>query len=314
MSETGMATRLRSRLKARQLATLVAVADAGSLRRAAGSLGVSQPALSKALRELETSVGRQLFARSRQGLAPTPHGEAMIEHARRLLCDVDALAATLDAVDLGAGGRLRIGAIPNVSSDWLGGVAMRLLAETPPIALQVSESSTDALLDALRRRQIDCVVGRITPANAGGDLAWRPVFEQTLRIVVRARHPLLRRGGKPALSVLAGQEWLLPPVATPTRQLLDHVFVQAGLPAPTTRLETYALPLIESIVAGSEMLAAVPDDIAAQFERRGRLRALPLRWPMPPICLAWLRGDEPSPLIRRFERAAKSAMAPSARP
>jgi DNA-binding transcriptional LysR family regulator len=307
MTEATTPTRFRSRLRVRQLATLVAIADAGSLRKAAATLSVSQPALSKSLRDLEESVGRPLFARTRQGLAPTPHGNAVIDYARRLLRGVDALAITLDAIDRGAGGRLRIGVIPNVSSDWLRGVATRLMDGEPPIALQITESATDGLLDSLRRGQLDCVVGRITPANAGRDVAWRPVFEQTLRIVVRQRHPLLRHGTRLKLAHLAGCDWLLPPASTPTRQLLDHVFLEAGLPAPQTRLETYALPVIESFVGNGDLLAAVPDDIAQQFERRGSIRALPFRWPMPPICLAWLAGDEPNPLIRRFESASTSA-------
>lgn len=198
MPEADFRVRLRSRLKARQLATLVAIAEAGSLRRAAAAMGVSQPALSKALRELEGGVGRALFTRSGRGLVATPHGQAMVDHARRLLNDVDGLASALEAVDGGAGGRLRLGVIPYVSSDWLCGVASRLLDEHPPMSLQISEAATDALLEALRHRQLDAVVGRITPANAGDDLAWRPVFEQTLRVVVRAQHPLLRRGSPSA--------------------------------------------------------------------------------------------------------------------
>lgn len=304
MSEADFRVRLRSRLKARQLATLVAIAEAGSLRRAAATMGVSQPALSKALRELEGSVGRALFTRSGRGLVATPHGQAMVDHARRLLNDVDGLATALEAVDGGAGGRLRLGVIPYVSSDWLREVASRLLDEHPPMSLQISEAATDALLEALRHRQLDAVVGRITPANAGDDLAWRPVFEQTLRVVVRAQHPLLRRGSRVTLARLAECDWMLPPPASPTRLLLNEVFVKAGLPVPRSRLETYAMPVLESFLVASDRLAAVPDDIAAQFERRGRIRALPFRWPMPPICLAWLAADEPSPVIRRFEGAA----------
>lgn len=304
MPEPATLRRLRSRLKVRQLATLVTVADAGSLRRAAAGLGVSQPALSKALRDMEASAGRALFSRSRLGLSPTAHGVAMIDHARRVLRDIEALAGALDAVDQGAGGRLRLGVIPYVSSDWLRGVASRLIGAQPPIALAITESATDGLLEALRRRRLDCVVGRITPANAGADLAWRAVFEQTLRVVVRATHPLLRRGSRLKLEDLRGLEWILPPAASPTRQLLDEMFLRAGLPVPRTRLETYSLPIIESFVGHAEMLAAVPDDIARQFERRGAIRALHFRWEMPPIGLAWMAEDEPSAVIRRFEEAA----------
>jgi DNA-binding transcriptional LysR family regulator len=286
---------------------LVTVADAGGLRRGASKLGVSQPALSKALRELESTVGRPLFLRSRQGLQPTAHGVATIEHARRLLRDVDALSATLDAVDVGAGGRLRLGVIPNVSSDWLRAIATRLVEGAPAVALQVVESATDVLLDALRQHKLDCLVGRITPANAGAELSWRPVFEQTLRVVARAGHPLLRRGPNPLLAHLAAQQWVLPPATTPTRELLDHVFIAAGLPKLQTRLETHSLPLIESLVSKGDYLAAVPDDIARQFQRRGGIKAFGFGWKMPPICVAWLAEDEPSPLIARFAKVAVSA-------
>ena len=307
MSRSAISVALRSRLKVRQLATLVAIADAGSLRRAALALGVSQPALSKALRELEAGVGRRLFIRSQHGLAATLHGTAMVDYSRRLLRDVDTIAATIEAIDTGAAGRLRLGVIPYVSSDWLRTVAASLVDASHPVALRISEGATDGLLDALRRRELDCAVVRITPQSAGDDLVWRPLFEQTLRIVVRTGHPLLRRGARLALDDLTTHQWLLPPASTPTRQLLDQVFAQAGLPPPRTRLETYSLPIIENFVGNGQLLAAVPHDIARQFERGGRIKALPLRWPMPPICLAWLAGNEPSPLIERFEKAALAA-------
>lgn len=302
MPEPISASRLRARLKPRQLAALAAIAGAGSLRRAASALGVSQPALSRTLRELEEAVGRPLFQRDPKGLVPTPHGRAAIVHAERHLRDVDALAATLAAIDAGAEGRLRLGVIPSVSSDWLRRTVESLLAGPPAFTLEVTEGPTDVLIAALRAREIDCVVGRVTAAIASSDLRWRPLFEQALRIVVRARHPLLRRGARIELAHLADYEWILPAATTPTRQLVDHLFVQAGLAPPRARLETYALRLLEALVASHDFPAAVPDDIARQLCRDGAIRTLPFAWPMPPICLVWT--DASLPLVTRLGHVA----------
>lgn len=300
----GTGPRLRTRLKLRQLSTLLAIAEAVSLRGAALSLGVSQPAVSKALRDLEGTVGRALFSRTSRGLVPTAHGVVMIDHARRMGRDVEALERSLEAVDRGSSGHLRLGAIPYVSSDWLRRVTTRMVSEEPRIELQLSEGATDRLLAALRAHELDCIVGRITPGNAGRDLVWRPLFEQTLRIVARAGHRLARRGRRLALRNLADAEWVLPERSTPTRRLLEHVFHDAGLAPPQARIETYALRIVESIVGHTDAIAAVPDDIARQFEQRGSIRALHFQWAMPPICLVWLRSANEDPLISRLARAA----------
>ncbi|HEX6266664.1 MAG TPA: LysR substrate-binding domain-containing protein [Burkholderiales bacterium] len=298
---------LRSRLKLRQLATLVAVAQAGSLRRAAAALRVSQPALSKALRELESVFGRRLFEREARGLRATPHGAAVVDYARRLLRDVEALSATLEAVDSGAGGRLRIGVIPFLPLDWLQAVLESLLQGQPAIAPQVMEGGTDLLVEWLRRRDLDCMVGRMTPALAGDDLETRRVFDQTLRVVARSGHPLLRRRGKLALEDLVGWDWILPARSTPTRQAVDRVFVEAGLPVPRARLESYSLQIFQRFVPAGDALAAIPEDTAQRWIRLGELKALPFRWAVPAIFTVWLKRDDDSPLIRRFAEAAGRA-------
>lgn len=293
---------LRSRLKMRQLAALIVIADAGSLRGAAAKLGLSQPALSKTLRELEAVFDRPLFVRESRGLRQTSHGTAVIEYARRLICDVDALAHALDAVDSGAGGRLRLGVIPYVSTDWLRRTIDRVLQD-PPLALQVLEGATDVLVELLRRRELDCVIGRVTPKIAGEDLETRAIFQQTLRIIVRAGHPLLRSRTRSALANLLEYEWLLAPVTTPTRQMIDQVFIQAGLQRPRVRLETYSLAIIQNVLASGDALAAVPNDIAEQCARQGDYKLLSFSWPLPPVCLVWLKRDQCSPLIRRISEA-----------
>lgn len=298
---------LRSRLKLRQLATLVAVAQAGSLRRAAAALRVSQPALSKALRELESVFGRRLFEREARGLRATPHGAAVVDYARRLLRDVEALSATLEAVDSGAGGRLRIGVIPFLPLDWLQEVLESLLQGQPAIAPQVMEGGTDLLVEWLRRRDLDCMVGRMTPALAGDDLETRRVFDQTLRVVARSGHPLLRRRGKLALEDLVGWDWILPARSTPTRQAVDRVFVEAGLPVPRARLESYSLQIFQRFVPAGDALAAIPEDTAQRWIRQGELKALPFSWAVPAIFTVWLKRDDDSPLIRRFAEAAGRA-------
>jgi DNA-binding transcriptional LysR family regulator len=302
------ATRLlRSRLRLRQLSALVAVADAASLRKAALALQVSQPALSKTVRELEASFGRALFVRDAKGLKETAHGAAVIQYARRMLREADGIAHALDAIDAGAGGRIRIGTIPTVSVAWLDALVGRLLGSDPPVALQVAEGSTDVLVGALRRRELDCVIGRITPAIVGDDLNTRAVFQQKLRILARAGHPALRGHRAPALKHLVGHPWVLTPPSTPLRQVIDRAFVNEGLPPPIARLETYSLPLILSRVANGDALAAVPDDIAQACAKQGRLRMLPFAWALPPVCLMWLKRDDGVPLLRRFVELAAQA-------
>src|SRR5690606_84347 len=150
--------RLFSRLKLRHLTLLTRLGRLRSLTRAADSMGISQPAATKALAELEDIFEAPLFVRSRQGLEPTPLGKLAPVRAERMMLDLDHWGQEMESVRSGRAAQLRVGVIPFVSGRVLTPTLERLCAEGINVVLH--RATTDRLLQEMRGHEVDCEIGR----------------------------------------------------------------------------------------------------------------------------------------------------------
>jgi DNA-binding transcriptional LysR family regulator len=149
-----------SRLRLRHLPLLLALERQRSISRVAAEMNLSQPAVTKALREIEDIFTTPLFTRTRNGLEPTATGTAVLGHARMALADADALGRELAVIEAGLRGRLRIGAIPYTARAVLDAALAYGLNRTPRISVLVREGTTDELVVALRQHELDCAIAR----------------------------------------------------------------------------------------------------------------------------------------------------------
>ena len=191
----------------RDLAYFVTIAETGHLRRAADQLGRTQPALTKCIRRLESSIGSELFSRAGRGLKLTPVGEALLGRARRLRSAMDeALREVMDFAQ-GAAGHVRIGAGATMAAYLLPQVCAALTKSTPAVSVEILIAMNDVLRDALRAGKIDVVVG---PVLAGEEQEFAiKVFGSDEVVVVAPRgHPLCRR--KVTIEDVAQYKWVLP--------------------------------------------------------------------------------------------------------
>ena len=184
---------LRSRLKARQLALLVAIAEHRSLRQAAQHIAVTQPAATRMLKELEDALGVPLFDRFAWGMQATPYGDTMIRYARGVLTDLSEARDEIAALAAGAKGKLR-----DRLGDRRGSGPCRARAATrsgrdgPGLKVFVLVNTSDVLAAALRQGTLDVAIGQLPADAERGEFDVEPLRDEPLCLVARAGHPLAR--------------------------------------------------------------------------------------------------------------------------
>jgi DNA-binding transcriptional LysR family regulator len=287
---------LRNRIKLRQLQLVSVLGDSGNLRRAAAKLSMTQPTATRLLQEVEAALGVELFERSRRGMQPTLYGEAMIRHSRALLADLDSLHEGILALADGAAGTLAVGAMASTASVVLPRSVAAMAALRPKLRISIQEGTHDMLVAALKRAELDLILGRVMGGAQMDDLEYEVLYRDDFRVVCGRNNPLARRS-RLRLSELARERWILPQPSAPLRQRFDILFMaQAGV-RPHNALESVSLLTNLTLLQEARMLGVMPADIAHHFSRLRLVHVLP-------VALKDLFG--PVALITRATRGPKS--------
>lgn len=291
---------LLSRLKLRQLALLQTIDRHRTLGRVAAEMQLSQPAITKALHEVEDIFGSQLFERTSRGLVPTAAGEAVLRYARRWLAELDATSRVLTSLEAGRGGRLRLGLTQQVPQQLMSAALTQLLDRSPRISVMAREGTTDELVAGLLARELDCAIGRSYDGDAGG-LVQQAIYEQEPCLVVGAKNVQRLSRGPLDWARLAQLDWILPPPNTPMRRTYNAVFVGAGVQPPLPILETTAIRSIEMMLRQEpNAITIFARDVVAEMERAGHWAALPykLGWNLPPVSFFTTKELEEHPTVQ----------------
>jgi DNA-binding transcriptional LysR family regulator len=256
-------TLLDGRLKFRHLLLVDAITRHGTLVMAADELQITQPAATRTLRELEQMLGVTLFERHARGLAPTPFSEAFSTHARAVLAQVRQAEKHVAELKSADRGELVIG------THLAGGVALlpravaSIKARHPMLTVVVREGLPSVLLSELEAGLLDLIVGRLTQPS--DDVFTRlKLHEEPIRLVVRRDHPLAGAHLED-LGSLSGFPWILPSAETRLRAELEMFFTQHGIELPQNRVETTSYLAVRHLVAQTDAVAAVPEDILAEL-------------------------------------------------
>lgn len=278
--------RLVSRLKNRHILLLNAIRRHGSLTGVAVELGVSQPAITKSLAEIEDIFGAPLFVRSRRGLQPTELGTRVLVRADQLLHDLAHWERETEAIRAGYAGHLNIGAIPYVSSPLLVR-AIALLQSRHGVTVSLRQATSEQLRQWLLGHELDCAIGR-TADGASEELRHEILYPQRPALIVHPRRMRQMERKPPDWTELAAMRWILPAPATPIGRMIAALFMQAQVQPPRPVVETYTVEVMEGLIAGDDTLVAiVPEDIARDLSRQGRVAVAPWRfdWALPPMSL-----------------------------
>ncbi|KDP86974.1 sporulation protein [Cupriavidus sp. SK-3] len=301
---------LATRLKFRHLTLLLALEKQRSVSRVAAEMNLSQPAVTKALHEVEEIFLAPLFIRARRGLEPTATGSAVLAHARLVMADTEALGHELTAIEAGLHGRLRLGVIPYVSTAVLDAVCAHCLEQTPAVSVLVHEGTTDELVAALRAHEIDCAIARIY-CSPGEDIVQTQLYAEEPTIVVHAA--AARRLSASALDwgKLAGLDWILPPDHTPIRRTIDTLFATASAAPPVAIVETFSIKTMAALLrVRPRAITIVPRGVAEELVARGgAMLSHALQWDLPAVGAIWLRRAEHRGALEGLARALRGAAA-----
>lgn len=259
--------------QARRLQVFVSLCETHHMQTVASLFGLTQPAVSAALKVLENGIGQALFERTPRGLQPTRASHEILFPIRRALNELRHLEADVAAMRGRLEGVVRVGALPLGRTRILPEAIVRLTAMHPGIRVATDESPFDLLATELRTGDVDFIFGALRAAEYASDLSGEALLSEEMVVLVRRGHPLLSTSV--SAEMLKEARWVLPRAGSPARLLLDGCFAELGMPAPQPVVESGDLAIIRGLLLRSDMLAAVS---AHQLEREivsGELCVLP---------------------------------------
>ena len=253
-------------IKLRHIRAFLDIAAAGTLTAVARAQGITQPALSRTLAELEDLLGTTLFLREKRRLILTENGVLFRQHAASAL---QMLHAGVEALHpSGHGGRLRVGVLPTAATRLFPRVALRFREAAPKVTLAVETGPHSHLVRLLRDGGIDLMIGRMPAANDMAGLRFEHLYEDRIALVSAAGHPMR---GRPVEQALAECPLILPPADALIRRAVDEYLLARNLTSLQPAFETAALAVGRGILAGSDALWFISRGVVEDELDRGEL-------------------------------------------
>ncbi len=297
---------LDGRLKLRHLVLVTTIAEHGSVIRAAEQMHVTQPVVTRGLRDLEAVLGVEIFDRGPRGVTPTLYGSAFIEHAQAVLAQIRQAGRHVTELSEGHVGSVTVGTHLAGSNVLLPMAIGRLKRERPRVTVIVKEATPDVLAADLLAGQVDLTVGRLSPTDDRGRTRQIQLYSEPVRLVTRTGHPATSSPA-PALADLLDFPWILPVGQTALRHELEEVFFAQGLPLPADRVECTSILTLRSLLLTNDAIAALPMLIAEGDDRLASL-PIPLHGVRRRVGATIAQNRTPSPstslLLRHLEEAA----------
>jgi DNA-binding transcriptional LysR family regulator len=300
---------LRTRLKMRQILLLVALDDHRNIHKAASHVGMTQPAATRLLSDLERLLKINLFERNPRGVSPNGYGQSLIRHCRIILTTLDHARDEINAISSGTTGRTAIGTLQVASPMLVPRGILRFKKSHPNHTLLVREGTTSTLLPALWRGELDLLVGRASNNITGEGLKFESLYEEPMCIVAKKNHRLAKRNYL-KLSTLAKEEWILPTPDSIYRKRLDEAFRKSGANPPHSVVESISILTNMLLIQESDMLAVMPGKVAKHYADLGELQILSIKPPTPsgPVGIISVLGRPLSPAAIDFIQALRESI------
>lgn len=258
---------LTRRLKPPHLHLILKIAETGQLQIAAAAQGISQPAASRILTEIETETGTPLFVRHAKGMESTQAGAAFIKHARTILTELDSLDAEMANMKAGLVGEVRVGSVTGPAVRCLVPAIRQIKDSAPGIEPTVEVAPSTELVRGLEEGRFDFILARLPPGHDSRPFKLMPARGEVVSLVVSRSHPLAAREKIP-LAELSRYEWVIQERGSPIRQAVEHAFHTAGLPVPRNITNTSSLLVMLAILESSDAIATLSEEVAGLLTRQ----------------------------------------------
>lgn len=256
-------------VKLRHIRAFLDIAAEGGLSPVARRQGITQPALSRTLAELETLLGQQLFLRQGRRMVLTEPGALFRHHAAQA---VQALEAGAAALHPETSGTLRVGVLPTVATRFFPQVVLRMQKILPEVLLAVETGPHHYLIRMLRAGSIDLMIGRLPSPSEMAGLSFDHLYEEDIMLVARTGHPAADR---PAAEALRMSPLILPPTTALIRASVDAYLASLGLINPKPMVETVSLALGRGVCLASDGLWFISRGVVLEEIESGVLIEFP---------------------------------------
>jgi DNA-binding transcriptional LysR family regulator len=292
------------RLKLRDLHVFMTVVQRGSMAKAADQLGVSQPAISEVIADIEHALDVRLLDRSPQGIEPNIYGRALMKRCTVVFDELKQGISDLAALADPAVGEIRVGCSESVAASILQPIIRRFSKLYPRIALAVCHSESPTLeLPHLRDRCVDLCLVRLRKLQTDehADLNVEVLFDDESVVAVGQQGRWASRN-KVDVADLVDEPWILTPPDSQTYLVLAEAFGTRGLDMPRACLTTFSVHLRTSLVATGDFVTVLPGSILRFNADQFAVKALPIELPGRPwpVAAVTLKNRTLSPAVRQF--------------
>ena len=298
--------RLGRHLKLRDLNVLLTVARCGSMGKAAAQLSVSQPAISKAIADMEYSLGVRLLDRGPQGVEPTMYGRALLDRGLNAFDELKQAVEHIEYLADPTAGEVRVGASVTVGSSFVTTVVDRLSRRNPGISVHVLANEAAMTYRALEDRKVDLAIAGVFGPVAEEHMNAEILYDDPFVVAAGARNPWCRRR-QISLSDLIDEPWALPPVDSLTRSIIDKVFHDSGLDVPRATLVATSIPVRNALLASGRFLTMIPASVLRFGAGAHPIKVLRVKIPTHgrPIGILTMKNRTLSPLAHLFIASAR---------
>lgn len=261
------------RIKFRHLDAFSAIARARSFKTAAAQLHLTQPAISKTLKELEEILGVVVLERSRAGVSLTPQGEVFLQFAEQSTAALRHGLRSIQATGAAAG-QLKLGALPSVASALLPDAVMSFTANSPDTLVEIHEGPHHDLTSRLRSGNLDLVVGRLGKPDTMVGLSFQQLYAEEVVVVARPDSAALKLRD---VAELDRFRVLYPPKDSAIRPLVARMLIAQGVPLFRNRIETASPTFGRTVVVSDpDTVWIISAGVVSNDIAQGHLVPLPL--------------------------------------
>lgn len=293
--------RLGRHLNLRDLNVLLTVARCGSMGKAAAQLSVSQPAISKAIADMEYALGVRLLDRSQRGVEPTVYGRALLDRGVNAFDELKQAVKHIEFLADPAAGEVRVGASVIIGSSFVTAVVERLSRRYPRVSVHLLSAEAAMIYRALEKRDVEVLIAGIFGPVADDRMNTEFLYDDPFVVAAGARNPWCRRRHI-KLTDLMNEPWALPPRDSLTWPIVAEAFRANGLDPPPAALVAASIPARNALLASGRFLTMIPASVLRLAGRKQEIKALAIDIPTVgrPIGILTLKERTLSPVAQLF--------------
>jgi DNA-binding transcriptional LysR family regulator len=298
--------RIGRRIKLSDLHILLAIAQSGSMARAANELSISQSVVSRAINELEHTLGVRLLERNRRGVEFTQYGRTMLNCGHAVFDDLRQGVQDIEFLADPMAGEVRIGSTTPLLASFVSTIIERLHRRYPRMAFSVVTTNADALLRDLDQRKLDLLFLRKFGPFAEDQVTFEVLYDYPYFVAAGAENPWTRRRHV-ELAKLIDEFWILPPPGTRFGSIVRDIFGAKGLPCPRASVVSHDLEMTINLLRSGRYLAIHAESVLGFPDKQPLIRKLPVELPSVtgPVGILTLKDRALSPAVQLFIDCAR---------